>query len=86
MEVKELESKAFWTIDDFCQYTGYRKSYVYKLTHQRAIPFVKPRAGRVFFKSCDVIEWLNSGHVMSATEIALSASAYNIRHGRLFNN
>jgi len=54
-----LSEKAVWNIDDLCTYTGFKKSYVLKLTHLRQVPFYKRSGGKnLFFKQAEILEWL----------------------------
>ena len=41
--------------------TGYKKSYLYKLVHQKKIPHYKPMGGRVFFKREELESFLLRG-------------------------
>ena len=41
------------TIEEVCKLTGYKKATIYKLTHERKIPFHKPaHGGRKMSVSC----------------------------------
>ena len=71
-----LESKSLWSMADFCAYTGFKQSYAYKLTHERAIPYYKPKGGKIFFKSAEIISWLTANPVMSAEQVATTAAGY----------
>lgn len=45
------------SVDEVSKYTGYSKSYIYKLIHEKRIPYYKPgrsRTARVFFKKKDL--------------------------------
>ena len=52
-------------IEEVLKLTGYKKATVYKLIHERKIPFHKPAHGgrRVFFKSTEVDQWLQSNRI-----------------------
>lgn len=49
-------------IDELVKLTGYKKATIYKLIHERKIPFYKPSHGgrKIFFKSIGINEWLQS--------------------------
>lgn len=49
-------------IEGFAQFTGYSKSYVYKLIHNQTIPFSKP-LGKIFFRKSDVIAFMQSNRI-----------------------
>ncbi|WP_229126931.1 helix-turn-helix transcriptional regulator [Bacteroides sp. 1001136B_160425_E2] len=50
------------TIEEVSELTGYKKATLYKLTHERKIPFHKPAHGgrRIFFKRAEINQWLES--------------------------
>ena len=52
------------TIEEVSVLTGYKKATLYKLTHERKIPFHKPAHGgrRIFFKRAEINQWLESNH------------------------
>lgn len=50
-------SKKVMTLNEFCQYTGYSKNYVYKLTSRNEVPHFK-RGKKVFFDKDIIDEWI----------------------------
>lgn len=68
--------------EECAELTGLKKSTLYRLTHERKIPFFKPNGNRVFFKRTDIIDWLQSNRVPSATEIDREAANHLVRHHR----
>lgn len=58
------------TIEEVCKLTGYKKATIYKLTHERKIPFHKPAHGgrRIFFKKEEISRWLQSNHIETYEE------------------
>ena len=52
------------TVEEVSELTGYKKATLYKLTHERKIPFHKPAHGgrRIFFKRAEINQWLESNH------------------------
>lgn len=56
-----IQKKDVWSIDDLIAYTGYEKSYIYKLTSQRLIPHYKCLGGKtLFFKREEILGWLTA--------------------------
>lgn len=49
MEAFIQTQKAF-SVNEAAVFTGLSKNYLYKLVHQKKIPYYKPLGGRVFFK------------------------------------
>ena len=61
-KVLDQHSKQLLTIDEACEYINYEKSYVYKLTSQNKIPFIKPRGRKfLYFRRSELDEWLAGG-------------------------
>ena len=56
-----LNTKRVLTLDEFCEYTGWKKAYVYQMIYKKAIPGVfKPNGGKPLFDRQIIEEWLLS--------------------------
>lgn len=53
-----LSKKPVLNIKDLCDYTGYSRSYIYKLTSRNVIPYFKPSGKMVFFEREEIDSWL----------------------------
>ena len=53
-----LSKKNVLNINELAGYTGYSKSYIYKLTSRNAIPYFKPSGKSVFFDRMEIDVWL----------------------------
>ena len=53
-----LSKKNVLNINELADYTGYSKSYIYKLTSRQAIPYFKPSGKSVFFDRVEIDTWL----------------------------
>ena len=53
-----LSKKNVLNINELSDYTGYSKSYIYKLTSRNAIPYFKPSGKSVFFDRVEIDTWL----------------------------
>ena len=53
-----LSKKNVLNINELSGYTGYSKSYIYKLTSRNAIPYFKPSGKSVFFDRMEIDVWL----------------------------
>lgn len=82
--VTAVAEKEFLSIDECAEFTGLKKSTLYRLTHERRIPFFKPGGNRVFFKREDVIKWLKSNRISSSEEIERTSAKHVINN--VFNN
>ena len=56
--VLDHHSKQLLNIDEACEYINYKKSYVYKLTSQNEIPFIKPRGKFLYFRRSELDKWM----------------------------
>ncbi|MGX5836937.1 helix-turn-helix domain-containing protein [Aeromonas piscicola] len=57
MQKIQLVRKEFMNVDECAVYLNVSRSYIYKLTHRKEIPFYKPNR-RIYFKREDVDCWL----------------------------
>lgn len=64
-----LMNKETMNIDDVSLYTGYEKSYLYKLTSEEKIPHSKPGGKRIFFQKKEIDEWLNRNPIKTRHQI-----------------
>ena len=71
---KNQQKSEILTIEEVAELTGYKKTTIYKLTHERKIPFHKPAHGgrRIFFKREEINQWLQSNRVETHEEFLKS--------------
>lgn len=52
--------KEILNVEELVEYTGYSKSYIYKLVHHSRIPYSNPEGGgrKLFFERKKIDEWL----------------------------
>lgn len=52
--------KDILNVEELVEYTGYSKSYIYKLVHTSRIPYAKPEGGgnKLFFERKKIDNWL----------------------------
>jgi len=61
-----LSRKNILTVDELEAYTGFSKSYIYKLTMDRMIPYYKREGGKIlFFKRSEIDDWILSGPIIT---------------------
>jgi excisionase family DNA binding protein len=46
------------SFEEGCQYLGFKKSYVYKLTANATLPFSKPNGRKIFFDREKLEAWM----------------------------
>ena len=71
-----LNSKEVLTADEAARYMGVKKSYLYKLTMQKMLPFSKPLGKVCYFNRLELEAWLMSNRVATSDEIRDKAQAY----------
>jgi excisionase family DNA binding protein len=64
------------TFKQGCEYLGYAKSYVYKLTSAGILPYSKPNGKTIFFDRQKLEEWMLSNSSSSNEEKQILASTY----------
>lgn len=69
-------TKPILNVDDLINYSGYSRSYIYKLVHRNAIPYYKPGGKNLFFKREEINEWLLQNKSKSESEIEEEAYDY----------
>jgi len=71
-----LNDKNVLTIKDVSDYTGFKKSYIYKLTSAGIIPHSKPNGKTIFFDKVKLEEWMLSNPSISLSDKKILASSY----------
>ncbi|MCM1517570.1 MAG: helix-turn-helix domain-containing protein [Pseudoflavonifractor sp.] len=66
--VRPLHEKEFLSMDEAAQYTGIAKNTLYKMTHNRQIPYSKPSGKLCFFRRSDLEAWMMSNPVAVAVQ------------------
>ncbi|MGV8994534.1 MAG: helix-turn-helix transcriptional regulator [Flavobacterium sp.] len=69
-------TKQIFTVDDVVNYTGFSKSYVYKLVHNNILPYSKPNNRTLFFTKKEIDEWLLQNKSKSVSQLQSEASTY----------
>ena len=74
------------TLNEACEYLGYKKSYMYKLTSAGIIPHSKPNGKTIFFDKAKLEQWMLSNPCSSLSERELAASTYISSDSRMKSN
>lgn len=70
------------TFKQGCEYLGYAKSYVYKLTSAGILPFSKPNGKSIFFDREKLEAWmLSNAKICHAERQVLAATHINTEGG-----
>ena len=68
------------TFQEGCDYLGYKRSYVYKLTSAGILPFSKPNNKKIFFDRVLLENWMLSNAKTSQAEKEIEAATYVSTH------
>ena len=71
-----IPEKNVLTFEEGCDYLGFKKSYVYKLTSAKIIPHSKPNGKTIFFERKKLEEWMLSNPSTSFSDKKIMASTY----------
>ncbi len=61
--------KKVLNLEELSVYTGFKKSYIYKLVHKKVIPYSKPNGKMLFFDREKVDLWLLRNNSKTNDEI-----------------
>lgn len=73
-----LASKKMLTIEEASLYTGFTKRFIYKMTHDKMIPFYKPNNKNVFLDKDDLDRWMMQNRTNSRDEAEQEAARYTV--------
>ena len=76
----DFQQNKVLTFEQGCQYLGYAKSYVYKLTSAGVLPFSKPNGKSIFFDRSKLEGWMLSNANSSLEEKQIEAATYLTTH------
>lgn len=70
--------KDILNVEELSEYTGFAKSYIYKLVHTSKIPYSKPNGKTLFFERRKIDDWLLQNKFKSESEINKEAFNYTL--------
>src|SRR3977135_324008 len=68
---QSLIHKEIMSLNEAAVYMNISKSFLYKLTWKRKIPFYRPGAKIIFFKRIDLDAWMLGNKVSSIEELSI---------------
>lgn len=77
----DLQNKKILTFAEACEYLGYKKSYVYKMTMQSILPFSKPNGRKIFFEREKLEAWMLGNASKSHEQRQIDAATYETTKG-----
>ncbi len=69
-------TKEILNVEDLINYTGYKRSYIYKLVHNNILPYSKPNGKTLFFVKAEIDSWLLQNKSKSISQIEDQANDY----------
>lgn len=77
-----LAAKNVLSIDDVVLLTGLSKSYLYRLTSTKQIPYYKPNGKLAYFDRKEIEKWMLQGRVDCQQDADHKAAKYNFERNR----
>jgi excisionase family DNA binding protein len=75
IEKQTLANKEILTLGDAALFLGVSKSYLYKKTSKREIPFYRPGNKTIFMRRSELQEWIFSNRQSTKADIEMNATA-----------
>ena len=82
MSQQVFANKAILNLSEAASYAGISKSYMYKLTSLRQIPFYRPATKLIFFKRTELDAWLLQNRLSTTkemTELTFNKNSVNLK-------
>ena len=73
-----LGAKNVLTIDDVALLTALSKSYIYRLTSSKQIPYYNPNGKKIYFDRKEIETWMKQNRVNTADEAEREAIRYTV--------
>jgi excisionase family DNA binding protein len=73
-EFDQILKKEILTFDEASTFLNLSRGYLYKLTHQRKIPFSKPNGKKIYFSRPALESWMMGSPVATQEELDIKAS------------
>ena len=77
----DFQNNKVLSFEQGCEYLGYKKSYVYKMTSSGILPFSKPNGKKIFFEREKLEAWMLSNASKSHAERQIDAATYETTKG-----
>ncbi len=71
-----LAAKNVLTLEDVALLTGLSKSYLYKLTCTKQIPYYRPNGKQIYFDRAEIERWMKQNRVATESEVEQKAATY----------
>lgn len=72
-----LSAKSVFTVDEAVLFTGISKTYMYKLTSKKLIPYYRGDGGKlIYFDKTELENWMKATRVKTVSEIETDADEF----------
>ena len=71
-----FSEKNVLNLKEACEFLGFKRSYVYKMTSSGILPHSKPNGKTIFFEKAKLEEWMLSNPSSSFSDKKILASSY----------
>lgn len=79
---ESIFQKNVLTLKEVVQYTGWKPSFIYKLTMTNKLRHSKPNGKTLFFERAELERFLMGNPVKLASDIAAESASYIVNNGR----
>jgi len=76
MEILKIQNEEPLSFEQACIYLNFKRSYLYKLTHLKKIPFYRPNNKKIYFSRAELNKWIFQNKSYSEQEIQAEAEDY----------
>lgn len=77
----DFQNNKVLSFEQGCEYLGFKKSYVYKMTAAGILPISKPNGKKIFFEREKLEAWMLSNASKSHSERQIEAATYETTKG-----
>lgn len=71
-----MSERKFITFENAAKYLGVSRSHLYKLNHQKVLPYFKPGGKIIYYDQADLEKFITSNRVSSNDELELLAQKH----------
>lgn len=68
-EILKSQNAEPMSLEQACNYLGFKKSYLYKLTSMKLVPYFKPNGKKIYFEKSDLNNWIFQNRHKTKVEI-----------------
>lgn len=75
-EILKIQNAEPLNFQQACNYLGFKKSYLYKLTCMKLIPYYRPNGKKIYFLKSELNTWLLKNRINTNDELETDAEQY----------